>query len=150
MVMAIMVLNGSVFPLEELWDSACVYASIPFYQQKQSKVISMHAEHNDIIRAFFCFQSLSSVVGKANAQQVKDFFQQAIHGGKRRSTLFWGNTFKRCALTSVWNNILLKASLNLSNCSVGSRVLYRIIDVDAKSIDTFLKWVSASKGITDT
>ena len=94
MVMAIMVLNGSVFPLEELypkqWDSACVYASITFYQQKQSKVISMHAEHNDIIRAFFCFQSLSTVVGKANAQQVKDFFQQAIHGGKRRSALFWG------------------------------------------------------------
>lgn len=92
MVMAIMVLNGSVFPLEELypkqWDSACVYASITFYQQKQSKVISMHVEHNDIIRAFFCFQSLSTVVGKANAQQVKDFFQQAIHGGKRRSTLF--------------------------------------------------------------
>ena len=50
----------------------------------------MHAEHNDIIRAFFCFQSLSTVVGKANAQQVKDFFQQAIHGGKRRSTLFCG------------------------------------------------------------
>lgn len=52
---------------------------------------------------------------------------------------FEENTFKPCAMTSVWNNILLKSSLNLSNCSLGSRVLYRIIEVDPKSIDTFSK-----------
>ena len=38
---------------------------------------------------FVClfFQSLSTVVGNANAQQVKDFFQLPLHGNGKRSSV---------------------------------------------------------------
>ncbi|XP_074618306.1 Fanconi anemia core complex-associated protein 24-like [Acropora palmata] len=55
-------------------------------QKKALSLLTQYGSIEEISKASTA--SLSTVVGKANAQQVKDFFQQAIHGGKRRSTLF--------------------------------------------------------------
>jgi len=57
-------------------------------QKKALSLLTQYGSIEQISKASTA--SLSTVVGKANAQQVKDFFQQAIHGGKRRSTLFCG------------------------------------------------------------
>ncbi|KAK2566132.1 Fanconi anemia core complex-associated protein 24 [Acropora cervicornis] len=54
-------------------------------QKKALSLLTQYGSIEQISKASTA--SLSTVVGKANAQQVKDFFQQAIHGGKRRSTL---------------------------------------------------------------
>jgi len=63
----------------------------------QKKALALLAKYNSLVFFVFCLfvfsgieqiskasvASLATVVGNASAQQVKDFFQQQLHGGKK-------------------------------------------------------------------
>lgn len=54
-------------------------------QKKALALLTQYGSIEQISKASIA--SLATVIGKANAQQVKDFFHQPIHGSQRRSTL---------------------------------------------------------------